>query len=377
MTPALGRRRPSSSRRNSARARAESRTAFCSSRWRASCSETTRVGLAALSSLAPFLGVPGGVGAGRPGVAVSAHHHHVALLRRVRLGVEVEAPVAPKLGEALGQAVAVVLDHGHAALGELGDHLGPLGLALRPQQGVAYGPADVVELVVDDRLGDLGQQLGVVAELEQLGRLAHADLAVVHLGPHAGGELQQCQAGGDVLGRAPGCPGQVLDLPARLDESEVARSLLRHAEVVAKTVLDESGQHPFLVGHRADDAGHGLQLGLDRRRVAAVAGDDEVGAVVLGSDHQRLDDAVGGDAGHDVRHVPDAPTQVVGSGTDELGGKVLIHGFALLCLVQPCSASSAWQVPSHDGSVGEVAVKPSAVRATSTQLPSLSRSQVA
>ncbi len=106
-----------------------------------------------------LLGVAGGLGAGRAGVAVAAHHHDVALIGGVSVGVEGEAPVAAHLRETLGRRVAVVLDHGHAALGELGDDLGPLGLALGPQQGVAHGPGDVVELVIDDGPGRLGRLL--------------------------------------------------------------------------------------------------------------------------------------------------------------------------------------------------------------------------
>ncbi len=85
--------------------------------------------------------------------------------------------------------------------------------------------------------------------------------------------------------------------------------------------------------HRPGDAGDGGQLGIDGGRVATVAGHDEVGAVVLGGHRQRLDDAVSGDAGHDVRHVADASAQVVGGGKDHLGGKVLVHGLFLLFVV--------------------------------------------
>ncbi len=63
----------------------------------------------------------------------------------------------------------------------------------------------------------------MVAQLEQLGRLAHADLAGVHLRPNAGGELPESERGGDVLGRATRCLGQVAELPSGLDEPEVAR----------------------------------------------------------------------------------------------------------------------------------------------------------
>jgi hypothetical protein len=91
---------------------------------------------------------------------------------------------------------------------------------------------------------------------------------------------------------------------------------------------------------------------------APVAGQDEVGAVVLGAHHQWLDDAVGGDAGHDVRHVADAPAPVFGGGRDRLGGKVLVHGFSLFVDGSAVIASRARQLSSQGGSMGEVEHRP-------------------
>ena len=104
----------------------------------------------------PLLGVAGGLGAGRAAVAVAGHDDDVALLGGMGVDVQLEPPVAAELAQAQGHAEAVVFDHGHALFVELGDHRRSPGLALDLAQRLAYGPARVVQLALDEGLGDLG-----------------------------------------------------------------------------------------------------------------------------------------------------------------------------------------------------------------------------
>ena len=144
-----------------------------------------------------------GFAARRALVTVTGHDDDMAVVAGVSVRFEPEAPVAVELGHAVGDAVAVVLHHGDAGRRELVDHRHSAGLALGLLEGVTDGPADVVDLVVDECLRHLVEQSGVVLEPEQLGGVADADLVPVDLGPHRRRELEQSQPGDTCLAERP------------------------------------------------------------------------------------------------------------------------------------------------------------------------------
>ena len=68
----------------------------------------------------------------------------------------------------------------------------------------------------------------------------------------------------------------------------IALRLLDGVEVLALDVLDDGDLEHFLVGQRAHDDRHVMQIGLLRRAPAALAGDDLVGVAQGRTDHDRL-----------------------------------------------------------------------------------------
>ena len=119
--------------------------------------------------------------------------------------------------------------------------------------------------------------------------VAGAELARPHQVLHALGQLQQAQRVGEMAAALADDLGEVLlRVAVAVHQELVPLPFLDRVQVLALDVLDDGDLDRFLVGQRADDHRHVMQIGELRRAPAALAGDDLIGVARRRPDHERL-----------------------------------------------------------------------------------------
>ncbi len=132
------------------------------------------------------------------------------------------------------------------------------------------------------------------------------------------GMRSQRQRLGDRRPRLAQPPGEVLvGIAAARGQALQRLGLFERRQVLALEVLDQRDLEHLGIVDVADDGRQFAQADLDRRLIAPLAGDDLEPLAAL-ADDQRLDDALLGDRGHQLREVAHHLPRLVRVGIDLL-----------------------------------------------------------